>query len=228
MNRLIPIAAAALVLIGGAVWWQTSQDPQSTSFGALGMAEAQSSDAGEAAEADTSLVTEMTLGDAEAPVTVIEYASFTCPHCKNFHQSAFQDLKKDYIDTGKVHFIYREVYFDRFGLWAGMVARCAGPEKYFGISDMIYAQQAEWTQGENPGAIADNLSKIGRTAGLSGEEIDACLRDEAKALAMIKVFEDTTEADGVNSTPTFVIDGEKFSNMSYADFKDILDAKLAE
>lgn len=224
MNRMIAIAAAAVVAVGGAVWWQTSQPANSTSLGALGMAEAQTSDA----EIDTSLVMEMTLGDADAPVTVIEYASFTCPHCKNFHASAFKDLKANYIDTGKVHFIYREVYFDRFGLWAGMVARCGGPEKYFGISDMIYIEQADWTSGENPGAVADNLSKIGRKAGLTGDEIEACLRDEAKAVALIKVFEDTTQADDVNSTPTFIIDGEKYSNMSYTDFAEILDTKLGE
>ncbi len=226
MTRIIAIAAAALVLIGGAVWWQTSQTANSTSFERLGMAEAQSAEAG--AEVDTSLVTEMTLGDAEAPVTVIEYASFTCPHCKSFHKDVFPQLKADYIDTGKVHFIYREVYFDRFGLWAGMVASCGGEEKYFGIAEMIYDQQAEWTKGESPADIAENLSKIGRTAGLSGDEIDACLRDEAMALAMIQVFEDTSKADEVNSTPTFIIDGEKYSNMNYADFAETLDGKLPE
>lgn len=224
MTRMISIAATVLVLIGGAVWWQTTQNNNSTAFTSLGMAEAQNADV----EIDTSLVTEMSLGDPDAPVTVIEYASFTCPHCKNFHLNAFEQLKSNYIDTGKVHFIYREVYFDRFGLWAGMVARCAGPEKYFGISDMIYEQQAEWTVGENPGAVADNLGKIGRTAGLTGDEIDGCLQNEAKAMAMIKVFEDTTTADGVTSTPTFIIDGEKFSNMSYADFAELLDGKIAE
>ncbi len=224
MNRTILIAAAALVLIGGAVWWQVSQSNQSTAFANLGMAEAQSGDQ----EIDTSLVEEMSLGNPDAPVTVVEYASFTCPHCKNFHQTVFDDIKAAYVDTGKVHFIYREVYFDRFGLWAGIVARCGGSEKYFGIAEMIYDQQAEWVQGDSAAEIADNLSKIGRTAGLSKDEIDACLSDEDKALAMIKVFEDTTQADGVNSTPTFIIDGEKYSNMNYADFAEVLDAKLTQ
>jgi len=223
MNRMIALATAAVVAIGGAVWWQTGQTSNTTSFSPVNMAEAQTA----VTDVDTSLVTEMSLGDASAPVTVIEYASFTCPHCKNFHANVMGELKANYIDTGKIHFIYREVYFDRFGLWAGMVARCGGGEKYFGISDLIYDQQAEWTKGENPGAVADNLAKIGRTAGLNSEQIDGCLRDEAMAKALIKVFEDTTTADGVNSTPSFIIDGEKYSNMSYADFAAILDAKLA-
>ncbi len=223
MNRIITLAAAALVTIGGAALWQTGQQKQSTSFQLVGMAEAQTAEI----EADTSLVKEMSLGNPDAKVTVIEYASFTCPHCKNFHANVLPDLKKNYIDTGKINFIYREVYFDRFGLWAGMVARCA-EDKYFGISDMIYNEQSEWTAGENPGAVADNLSKIGRKAGLTSDEIDACLRDEKMAVSLIKVFEDTTAADGVNSTPTFIINGEKNANMSYADFSAILDAKLAE
>ena len=72
-------------------------------------------------------VEEMSQGNPDAAVTVIEYASFTCPHCANFHNGPYQDLKADFIDTGKINFIYREVYFDRFGLWAGMLALCAGP-----------------------------------------------------------------------------------------------------
>jgi protein-disulfide isomerase len=221
MNRLIAIAAAALVLAGGLFYLQSG--PQPTLL-PLGMAEAQA-----AGDVDTSIVQEMALGAEDAPLTVIEYASFTCPHCRNFHTGAFKELKANYIDTGKVRFIYREVYFDRFGLWAGMVARCGGEEKYFGISDMIYAQQAEWTAGESPAAIAGNLAKIGRTAGLPGEQVDACLQDAAKAQALVAVFEENSARDGIRSTPSFLIDGElQTGNMDYETFAALLDAKLGE
>ena len=123
MNRWISYAFVAIVLGAGAFYWQGSTSRDLPNFG---MAEAQSADA---AEIDKSLVVEMALGAEDAPVTVIEYASFTCPHCRNFHQNTFKQVKENYVDTGKVRFIYREVYFDRFGLWAGMVARCGGPEK---------------------------------------------------------------------------------------------------
>jgi len=206
MNRLIAIAAAVLFLVGGPP----------------GMAQAQTAEA----VVDTSLVREMTLGDENAPVTVIEYASFTCPHCANFHAEVLDDLKANYIDTGKVRFVYREVYFDRFGLWAGMVARCGGGEKYFGIADLIYERQSEWTAGETPGEVAGNLAAIGRTAGLSEAEVGACLQDVNMAQALIAVFEETTQADDINSTPSFVIDGTKYSNMSYDAFAAILDEKL--
>ena len=219
MNRLFVIAAAALVLLGGAFYFNANQ---STGLPNLGMANAQTAE-----EIDTSMVEEMTLGDPDAPLTVVEYASFTCPHCRSFHENTFKEFKSAYIDTGKVHFIYREVYFDRFGLWAGMVARCGGPDRYFGITDMIYAQQATWTKGENPGAIADNLSTIGKTAGLTSTELDACLQDGTKAQAMIAVYQENAERDGVRSTPSFIIDGELVSgDQSFGSLSAILDAKL--
>lgn len=220
MNRLITVAVALVVLVGGVVAWQTTQSP-TTQF--VGLANAQES----GAEIDTSIVTEMTLGDPEAPLTVVEYASFTCPHCKSFHQNTFKDFKANYIDTGKVHFIYREVYFDRFGLWAGMVARCGGEDRYFAISDMIYDQQGVWARGESEAAIADNLKKIGRTAGLTNDELDACLSDNDMALAMVTVYQENAERDAIRSTPSFLIDGDlETGDMSYSAFSALLDAKL--
>ncbi|QDC08100.1 DsbA family protein [Oceanicola sp. D3] len=181
-----------------------------------------------AEEVDTSGIIEMTLGEEDAPVTVIEYASFTCPHCASFHANVFKKLKTEYIDTGKVHFIYREIYFDKPGLWAGMVARCAGPMRYFGITDAIYTEQAEWLKSRDLNGIHGDLRKLALKSGLDGEQVDACLGDADKAQAMYALFLKNAEADEVESTPTFIIDGEKHSNMSYEDFAEILDGKLEE
>lgn len=220
MNRFLLFGVAVLIGMGGFFFWPSDTR---TNLPNLGMAEAQESDA----EVDKSLVKELTLGDPNAPLTVIEYASFTCPHCKNFHKDTFKQFKEAYVDTGKVHFIYREVYFDRFGLWAGMVARCGGGDRYFPIADMIYDQQATWTKGDNPGAVADNLAKIARTAGLTSDEIDACLQDGDLARAMIAVFQEHSERDGIRSTPSFMIDGELTTgNMSFEALSEILDGKL--
>lgn len=180
------------------------------------------------AEADLSLVEEMMIGNPDAEVTVIEYASFTCPHCGSFHKNAFKDLKSDYIDTGKINFVYREVYFDRFGLWAGMLARCGGSDRYFGFVDALYAQQSEWTGGGDPGTIADNLRRLGRTAGLSDEQVNACLQDRDMAEALVATYEINAEADDISSTPSFVINGEKYANMAYTEFSAVLDGLLAE
>ncbi len=171
-------------------------------------------------------ITEMALGPEDASVTVMEYASFTCPHCANFHKGPFKQLKADYIDTGKVRFVYRDVYFDRFGLWASMVARCGGEEKFFGIADVLYEQQREWTQGD-PATIADNLRRIGKVAGIAPDAVEACLNDRDKAQALVAWYQENAEAHEVNSTPTLIIDGQKYSNMPYDELKAIIDEKLA-
>lgn len=181
-----------------------------------------------ASDVDTSMVQEMAQGDENAPVTMIEYASFTCPHCAAFHEEVYPQLKADYIDTGKVRFINREVYFDRLGLWAGITARCGDGEAYFGIADMIYDQQREWTQGADAGEIVGNLRTIGKTAGLTDSELDACFTDADHAQALYATFVQTTEADGIEATPTFIINGEQHRNMSYDDLKAVLDAAIAD
>jgi protein-disulfide isomerase len=179
-----------------------------------------------AVSAEAPVVLEMVKGREDAPVEVIEYASFTCPHCRTFHENVLPQLIADYIDTGQVRFIYREVYFDRFGLWAGLVARCAGPERYFNVVDLIYAQQAEWTQG-SPAEIAENLRRIGRTIGLSDAQLDTCMTDAAMAQAMLETYEANAAEHNVRGTPAFVVDGQTYSNMSYADFSAILDERIA-
>lgn len=170
-------------------------------------------------------IAEMSLGNPDASVTMIEYASYTCPHCANFHENVMPELKTNYIDTGKVKFIYREVYFDRHGLWGGMLARCGGPEKYFGIVDMLYKRQREWTAGKDA-EVAENLYKIGRIAGLKNEDMEACLQDQDMAKALIADFQKNAEADGISATPSFVINGVKHDNQAYGGFKKVLDAML--
>lgn len=178
------------------------------------------------AEVDTSTITEMVLGAEDAPVTLIEYASYTCPHCANFHNGVFKQIKEEYIDTGKVRFVYREVYFDRYGLWASMVARCGGPEKFFGISDLIYKGQADWTRAGGAPEIIDALRKIGGVAGIEKDALEACLQDGAKAQTLVTWYQENATADGVESTPSFVLNGAKVSNSSFEEFKTLIDAEL--
>ena len=171
-------------------------------------------------------VIDMVMGNPDAAVTLTEYASFTCPHCASFHENVMPSLKTEFIDTGKIKFIYREVYFDRLGLWGGMLARCGGTDKYFGIADMLYKRQKEWTAGEDGTVIAENLYKIGRIAGLKNEDMQACLQDQDMAKALVAAFQENSEADGVNSTPTLMINGVNHGNKSFGDLKKLLDAQL--
>ena len=171
---------------------------------------------------------EMSIGAEDAPITMIEYASFTCPHCANFHLDVLPLIKENYIDTGKVRMIYRGVYFDRLGLWADMLARCGGPDRYFGIASMIYEKQSEWTSADNAVGIVDNLYAIGRVAGMNQTDMEACMQDNATAQAMVASSTENAEADGINATPTFVINGKTVSNMAYSGFADEFESLFAE
>ncbi len=182
----------------------------------------------EATTAAESTVKDFSVGSPDAKVKMVEYASFTCPHCATFHETVYPQLKTEYIDTGKVHFTLREVYFDRYGLWAALIARCGGDMKYFGIHDMLFAQQKDWAASEDPMQVVEKLKTIGRAAGLEDAAMDACLNDTANAEALIKQFQTNFEADGVEGTPTLFINGAKHGNMAYEDLKAILDAELAK
>ncbi len=221
MTRTLTILTAlACLALGG--WLLTGQNR--TTMDPVGAAFAQS-----ASDIDTSMVQDMSMGNPDAAVTVVEYASFTCPHCANFHSDNFKQLKADYIDTGLINFVYRDVYFDRPGLWAAIVARCGeGAEnRFFGIVDMIYQKQGEWARASSPQAMVDQLRTIGKTAGLTDAQLDACFTDGDNAQALYAFYQQNAEADGVNSTPSFVINGRKYNNFgSYEDMKDVIDGAL--
>ena len=220
MSRLM-IVSAAVAVIGLGAYFVTSPGSNSVSpADPFGAAKAQ-----EAGEIDTSSVVEMTLGNADAPVTMVEYASFTCPHCARFHSGPYKQLKTDYIDTGKINFIYREVYFDRYGLWASMIARCAGStDAFFGMADLIYDKQSEWARAGDPAAIVGELRKIGLLAGLDAEAMEACLQDGEQARTLVAWYQENATEDGIESTPSFVINGKRYSNMEYSEMTEILDA----
>lgn len=182
----------------------------------------------EAATEIPATVPEMAQGAEDAPVTIIEYGSFTCPHCANWHAESYGQLKEEFIDTGKVRFIFREIYFDRFGLWASMVARCGGEMRFFGIHDLIYETQQEWVGEGDPAAIADNLRRIGKTAGMDDATLDECLNDEVRAEALVAWSQQNADTDGIEGTPAFVINGEKHSNMGYEELRQIVEAELAK
>lgn len=222
MIRSLPILAGFAIVLAVGASFIGGQPRTGDLFGAAF--------AQDASQIDTSMIPEMSLGNPDAKVTVIEYASFTCPHCARFHADAFKQLKSEFIDTGKINFIYREVYFDRFGLWASIVARCGeGAEnRYFGIADMIYAQQGTWARQENPADIVESLRKIGKTAGLTDAQLDQCFTDGDTAQALYALWLQRSESDGINSTPSFIINGEKYNNMSFDAMKEIIDEALGE
>jgi protein-disulfide isomerase len=231
MKRILPMIVAALVGVGA--YFIFVHEPSSTAAQSAELtapAEAVATEVADNAdfdaEVDTSTIPDMMIGNPDAKVTVIEYASYTCPHCASFHTGTFKDLKKNYIDTDKINFVFREVYFDRYGLWASMIARCAGPEKFFGLTDLMFQSQSSWTRAGEPAAIIDELRKLGRLAGIDGETLEVCLNDNDKAKTLIAWYQEKAGADNIDSTPSFIINGKKHTNMSFAEMSEIIDADL--
>ena len=169
---------------------------------------------------------DVVLGDEAAPVTVIEYASFTCPQCAAFHINTWPRFKAEYVDTGKVRFILREVYFDHYGLWASMTARCGGADAFYPMADQFLKKQSVWAKAPE-GQIGGEIQKIGRLNGLSASQLNACLSDQDYAKALIEAYQQNSAADDVNSTPTFIVNGEKHEgNMSFDEFSALVDSAL--
>jgi protein-disulfide isomerase len=166
------------------------------------------------------------IGDPNAPVLMIEYASFTCPHCRDFHNEVFPSLKQEYIDTGKVRFELREVYFEQFGLWAAQVARCAPQERYFDVVEMIYERQQQWVMPNDPSGTAAGLYAIGREVALTDAQMESCLMDAEWQKALVTRFQETATADGIEGTPSFVIDGDLVRNMPWEELKAEIDRRL--
>lgn len=189
--------------------------------------------AGEAAQAEEQLpegkiLPDIILGQESAPVTMVEYVSFTCPHCAAFNEQSFPKLKAEYIDTGKVKLIQRDVYFDAVGLWAGILARCGGNDKYYPVSKMLFDEQKAWLDAKSGDEIAANLRKIGAKAGMTTEQMDACWEDKQQVADLVTTFQKNAADDNVEGTPSFVINGEKVQNQPWEDMKKIIDTKLAE
>jgi protein-disulfide isomerase len=148
---------------------------------------------------------DIVLGAENAPVTVIEYASMTCGHCASFSVKTFPELKKRYIDTGKVRFIFREFPLDPLAAAGFMLARCAGKDKYMPMIETLFAKQAEWVV-QKP---LEPLKGIAKQAGFTEESFEQCLANQKVLDSIQTVRDQAAQKLGVNSTPTFFINGKK-------------------
>ncbi|MFI5022296.1 MAG: DsbA family protein [Alphaproteobacteria bacterium] len=166
------------------------------------------------------MLAEGSLGSDKAPVTVIEYASLTCPHCAAFANTTFEAFKKKYLDTGKVHFIYRDFPFDQPGLRAAMMVRCSGSERFFGFLEILFKSQESWASAADP---MGELAKIARLGGMSKEEFDACMANKELMDGILKGELEAQEKYKAESTPTFIVNGVKHEgNMSLETLDGIL------
>jgi protein-disulfide isomerase len=158
---------------------------------------------------------DLSIGKAEAPVTIVEYASMTCPHCANFHNTVLPALKEKYIDKGLARLVFREFPFDEKGALAAMVARCAGNERALPLISVLFSKQDDWVQ-----AKTDFLQKLfgyAQQAGFTKQAFDNCRQDE-KLLKNLVAMRDRGVAFGVNATPTFFVNGKKLAGATIEDF----------
>ncbi len=161
---------------------------------------------------------DMALGPANAPVTITEYASMTCPHCAAFNENVFPKIKSEYIDSGKVRYVFREFPLDIKAAAGSMLARCIAKDdagKYFAVIDMLFKQQNDWVVKNT----TETLARIGKQAGLSQQAVEDCLKDQALLDKIAADQKFANEVLKVNSTPSFFINGEMIrGETSFAEF----------
>jgi protein-disulfide isomerase len=209
------VVAVAAIALG--VWFGTR--PSST--GPVPTAIAQTTDKAKLLQVQP---TDHVLGDPKAPITLIEYASFTCPHCAHFGVVVLPELKKRWVDTGKVKLIYRDFPLDQTALKVAQIAECAGNDKYYGVIDVIFSTQQRWATSSDP--IAE-LGKSLRIAGMGDAEIKACLANDAVQTAVLTEYRGG-ETLGVSSTPTLFINGEMYKGARSVEELDAAFAKLSK
>lgn len=165
---------------------------------------------------------DVVIGDANAPVTIVEYASMTCGHCANFHKVTYPVLKKDYLDTGKAKLILREFPFDPRALAAFMLARCGGDDKRTAMVDVLFDKQEQWATAKN---ASEELMNIARLAGFTQDSFVACLKNTDLQQKIVEVQKRGEKTFGVDATPTFFINGDKYSgDLSPEQMAAVIDA----
>jgi len=171
---------------------------------------------------------ERSLGDPDAPVTMVEHSSFTCPHCAHFHADTLPKIKAAFIDTGKVRLVFSDFPLDRFALTASMLARCANPDRYFSFVDVLFREQQTWI---DPDAPLEALRKIARRGGIGDERFNACVNSQELQDGILQMRLQASKQFEVNVTPSFVFNGgaEKMSGAHpFENFARVINSLLPE
>ncbi|HYM03250.1 MAG TPA: thioredoxin domain-containing protein [Stellaceae bacterium] len=165
------------------------------------------------------------LGKADAPITIIEYASLTCPHCAEFDRDTLPKVKAAWIESGKAKLVFRDFPLDGLALRAAMLARCAPPERFYGFIDTLFQSQLTWARAHDP---IEALGRIAKLGGMTEEQFQSCMKNEEVSNNVV-ASENTAQKElGVNSTPTFFVNGIKVEGaVNFEAFGNVLDKALA-
>lgn len=166
------------------------------------------------------------LGAPDAPVVMVEYASLTCPHCASFHSDILPGLLEEYVETGRLRYVYRDFPLDNMALRAAMIARCSGRERFFGFIEAFYASQSRWAEARNPMSALRALASLG---GMPGREFDACMANRAMVDEILAGRLTAAREYGVSGTPTVFINGYPYpSTLDAAGYRAVIGAALAK
>lgn len=161
------------------------------------------------------------MGDPDAPNTIIEYASLTCPHCASFHANTLPTLKKNWIETGKAKLVYRHYPLDKRALRASLLANCFEGDRFFAVIDMLFKTQPRWSRADNP---MEDFAKIAGMAGLDQESFESCMTDEAMVDRILRKQMTARDEVEIQSTPSFLVNGEKITgSQGYDAFLEYLE-----
>ena len=164
------------------------------------------------------------LGKPDAPVTIFEFASLSCPHCADFDANVLPKIKQNWIDTGKARLIYRDYPLDFAALKAAQLVRCAPPEQFYGFIDVLFQSQQNWVVRERD-KVQERLGKLAKLSGMSDDKFAACMKDEALEKSILERQVQATRDYQIESTPTFYINGKKFVGVHpYDEFDQVLAA----
>ncbi|HEV8391835.1 MAG TPA: DsbA family protein [Dongiaceae bacterium] len=223
MNKgvLVGLVVLVLVAVGAGGWFYMS----GKNIGATTADATAATDQSEKAAAVPVVAPdEKFIGNADAPVTIVEYFSLGCPHCRHFHEQILPELKKDYIDTGKARLVFRDFPLDGVSFAAAALTRCVNDLAYFAMVDTLFKQQDTWHVQNGAAQVAI----IAKSAGMDQAAFDACIQDKARNEKILAVQKEAADTYKVEATPTFFINDRKLSGVGeYAPFKATIEAALA-
>ena len=238
MRNILPMIVGAVVIAGGgiAIYNATggkNDPPRQAPVAATPAVVSPTSAAGAVVEAPEPSATfskidiaseETVLGKIDAPVTIVEYASMTCPHCARFHNTVLPTIKSEFIDKGQVRLVFRDFPLDNLALTAAVVARCAGPDRFYSFVNALFASQSKWARDRNP-MLA--LSRVARLGGMSQVDFDSCLKKQKVTEGVLAQRLEGDKTYGVRSTPTIIVNGDLFSGgLGIDQLRAVINAKL--